>query len=120
MSRTLHGNPEACTGMHDGAAFASRRQALAYALQAMLGRQQNTPEGQATLQAVDHLHADNRASFGWRDAEVLRRLAFADACNAVDAARIPTPDVLESDFGALDEEQQRAFPPALPKPGGEA
>lgn len=60
-------------------------------------------ECQADAQAaLQHLHAANVQRFGWRDAEVIRAEAFAEAVETT----VPQPEVIESDFGDLDGELQ--------------
>lgn len=93
----------ALTGMHCGASLIDARDRLRTIFSQLLRK----PGAAAALQqpiqaALQRVHARNVERFGWRDAEVIRAEAFAEAVETT----VPQPEVIESDFGDLDGELQ--------------
>lgn len=86
------------TGMHDGMLMIQRRQAMREAFAQMLlhpgAAGALADQAQHELQSM---HRRNVEAFGWRDAEVIRAEALADACETT----VPVGEATESDFGDL-------------------
>lgn len=89
-------NPRALFGMHDGAVVIERRVALRTAFATALA----SPASRDGLrdERLSELHARNVELFGWRDAEVIRAEAFAEAVQSM----IPFGEAVDSDFGAFN------------------
>lgn len=86
-------NPRAMLGMHDGAAVFERRKAM----RAAFVEQACAPCGPLP-ERLQEAHARNVELFGWRDAEVIRAEAFAEAVQSM----IPFGEAVDSDFGAFN------------------